>query len=48
VTELLTGRTGVTCRRIRRKKEIMKMGRMKMQYFKDVKKNMTNRRPETL
>jgi hypothetical protein len=42
VTELLTGRTDVTCRKIRRKKEIMKVGRMKMRYFEDVKNNMTN------
>jgi hypothetical protein len=48
VTGLLTGRTDVTCRKIRRKEEMMKVGRMKMRYFKDVKKNMTKRRPETL
>jgi hypothetical protein len=48
VTEPLTGRTDVTCRKIRRKKEIMKVMGIKMRYLKDVKKNMTKRRPETL
>jgi hypothetical protein len=44
----VNGRTDVTCRKIIRKKEIMKVGREKMRYFKDVKKNMTKRKTETL
>jgi hypothetical protein len=48
MTELLTGRIGLACRKIKGEKEIMKVGRIKMRCFKDVKKNMTKGRPQKL